>query len=191
MLRKTTSCFWSGKGSHRGWRVRLPDPSTRRATLRCCWSFGGRRYAMCTPLRMIFEPPACRMAAERATDDGVARLRQTLAEELDADDDRLIYPIVAWRLHSELAELSSQREPLAVLMRHAAASSQSRAAPRVVATRWDKTVWRAGLPGCTKSWSTSSREHKGKEAEAFWRRHMRARQGAAAPGDRRPPDLRK
>ena len=94
------------QGSHRGWRVRLPDPSLTARNVTMLLELRGATLRDVYVARMIFEPPACRMAAERATDDGVARLRLTLAEELDADDDRLTYPIVAWRFHSELAELS-------------------------------------------------------------------------------------
>ena len=167
------------QGSHRGWRVRLPDPSLSARNVTMLLELRGATLRDVYAARMIFEPPACRMAAERATDDGVARLRLTLAEELDADDDRLIYPIVAWRFHSELAELSGNAT-LAVLCATLQDISQSHAA-RVVATRWDKTVWRRAYRAHEKLVDLIA-EHRGEEAEEFWRRHMQLAGEQLLPG---------
>jgi DNA-binding FadR family transcriptional regulator len=121
--------------------------------------------------RTIFEPPASRMAAERATPEQVDGLRRTLAEELEADDDRLRYPIVAWRFHTELAELSGNAT-LAILSAALQQISQTHAT-QALAMRWERAVW-------AKAYRAHERlvdliaAGQGREAEAFWRRHMAA-----------------
>jgi DNA-binding FadR family transcriptional regulator len=157
------------RGSHLGWRVRLPDPSLTARNVTMLLELRGATVRDVYMARMIFEPPACRMAAERATPEDVERLRQTLQEELAADDDRLAYPIVAWRFHTELAELSGNAT-LAVLCATLQHISQSHAA-RVMSTRWDRTVWRRAYRAHEKVVDLIA-AGKGKEAEAFWRRHM-------------------
>jgi DNA-binding FadR family transcriptional regulator len=109
------------------------------------------------------------MAAEQATPEGIERLRQTLDEELTAHDDQVVFPVVAWRFHTELAELSGNAT-LAVLCAALQRISQSHAA-RAVSTRWDKTMWRRAYRAHQKVVDLIA-AGKGREAEAFWRRHM-------------------
>jgi DNA-binding FadR family transcriptional regulator len=157
------------RGSHLGWRVRLPDPSLTARNMTMLLELRGATLQDVYTARLIFEPPACRMAAERATPDGVAALRRTLAEELAVDDDRVAYPIVAWRFHSELAEMSGNHT-LAVLAATLQEISQSHAA-RMLASKWDRTVWERAYRSHEKVVDLID-AGRGKEAEAFWRRHM-------------------
>jgi DNA-binding FadR family transcriptional regulator len=157
------------RGSHLGWRVRLPDPSLTARNVTMLLELRGATLRDVYTARMIFEPPACRMAAEQATPGGIARLRRTLEEELAADEDRLAYPIIAWRFHTELAELSGNAT-LAVLSATLQHISQSHAA-RLVSSKWDRTVWRRAYRAHEKVVDLIA-SGKGKEAETFWRRHM-------------------
>ena len=159
------------RGSHLGWRVRLPDPSLTARNVTMLLELRGATLRDVYMARMIFEPPACRMAAERATAEGVEQLRRTLAEELEADDDQVVYPIVAWRFHTELAELSGNAT-LAVLCATLQHISQSHAA-RLVSSRWDRTVWRRSYRAHEKVLELIA-AGRGREAETFWRRHMEA-----------------
>jgi GntR family transcriptional repressor for pyruvate dehydrogenase complex len=159
------------RGSHLGWRVRLPDPSLTARNVTMLLELRGATLRDVYTARLIFEPPACRMAAEQATADGVAGLRRTLAEELAFDDDRLAYPIVAWRFHSELAEMSGNHT-LAVLVATLREISQSHAA-RMLASKWDHSVWQRSYRSHEKVVDLIE-GRRGKEAETFWRRHMEA-----------------
>jgi GntR family transcriptional repressor for pyruvate dehydrogenase complex len=157
------------RGSHLGWRVRLPDPSLTARSVTMLLELRGATLRDVYTARTIFEPPACRMAAERVTTDAVALLRSTLADELAADDDRLRYPVVAWRFHTELAELSGNAT-LAVLARALQMISQNHAS-RAIATRWDKRMWRTAYRAHEKLVDLIA-SGEGAQAETFWRRHM-------------------
>jgi DNA-binding FadR family transcriptional regulator len=159
------------RGSHLGWRVRLPDPSLTARNVTMLLELRGATLRDVYTARLIFEPPACRMAAEQATPEGVDRLRHTLAEELEADDDRTLYPMVAWRFHTELAELSGNAT-LAVLCATLQHISERHAA-RMVSTRWDRSVWRSSYRAHERVVDLIA-AGKGKEAETYWRRHMEA-----------------
>jgi GntR family transcriptional regulator, transcriptional repressor for pyruvate dehydrogenase complex len=157
------------RGSHLGWTVRLPDPSLTARNVTLLLELEGATLGDVYTARTIFEPPACRMAAEHAPEEEIERLRRTLEEELAADDDRAVYPVVAWRFHTELAELSGNKTLglIGATLQHI---SQSHAA-RMVSTRWDKTVWRRSYRAHEKVIDLIS-ARKGAEAEAFWRKHM-------------------
>ena len=157
------------RGSHLGWRVRLPDPSLTARSVTMLLELRGATLRDVYTARTIFEPPACRLAAERVTPEAVALLRATLADELAADDDRLRYPVVAWRFHTELAELSGNAT-LAVVSRALQLISQNHAS-RAIATRWDKRMWRAAYKAHEKLVDLIA-AGDGQQAETFWRRHM-------------------
>jgi DNA-binding FadR family transcriptional regulator len=157
------------RGSHLGWRVRLPDPSLAARHLTMLLELRGATLRDVYAARMMFEPPACRLAADHATPEGVHRLRRTLDEELAAHDDQVVFPIVAWRFHTELAELSGNAT-LAVLSAALQRISESHAA-RAVSVRWDKTMWRRAYRAHQKVVDLIA-AGKGREAETFWRRHM-------------------
>jgi DNA-binding FadR family transcriptional regulator len=157
------------RGSHLGWRVRLPDPSLAARHVTTLLELRGATLRDVYAARLIFEPPACRMAAEQATPEGIERLRETLDEELAAHDDQVVFPLVAWRFHTELAELSGNAT-LAVLCAALQRISQSHAA-RAVSARWDRTMWRRAYRAHQKVVDLIA-AGKGREAEAFWRRHM-------------------
>ena len=166
------------RGSHLGWRVRLPEPSLTARNLTMLLELRGATLRDVYTARTIFEPPACRLAAERVTAEGVERLRRTLDTELEADD-RITFPVIAWRFHTELAELSGNAT-LAVLSATLQHISQSHAA-RLVATRWDKTMWRRAYRSHQKVVDLIA-AGKGRDAEAFWRRHMELAGAQLLPG---------
>ncbi len=166
------------RGSHLGWRVRLPDPSLTARNLTMLLELRGATLGDVYAARTIFEPPACRLAAEHGTPEGVERLRDTLRRELDADD-RILFPIVAWRFHTELAELSGNAT-LAVLSATLQHISQSHAA-RLASTRWDETMWRSAYRSHQKVVDLIA-AGRGHDAESFWRRHMELAGAQLLPG---------
>jgi DNA-binding FadR family transcriptional regulator len=166
------------RGSHLGWRVRLPDPSLSARTLTMLLELRGATLRDVYTARTIFEPPACRLAAERADAEGIERLRAVLASELEAED-RVMFPIVAWRFHTELAELSGNAT-LAVVAAALQHISQSHAA-RLVSSRWDEGMWRRAYRSHERLVDLVAAA-KGKEAEAFWRRHMELAGEQLLPG---------
>jgi DNA-binding FadR family transcriptional regulator len=166
------------RGSHLGWRVRLPEPSLTARSLTMLLELRGATLRDVYTARTIFEPPACRLAAGRVGDDGVESLRRVLESELEADD-RVMFPIVAWRFHTELAELSGNAT-LAVLSAALQHISESHAA-RLVSTRWDESMWRRAYRSHEKVVDLIA-EGKGREAEAFWRRHMELAGAQLLPG---------
>jgi DNA-binding FadR family transcriptional regulator len=166
------------RGSHHGWRVRLPDPSLTARNLTMLLELRGATLRDVYTARTIFEPPACRLAAEHVTPEGIERLRDTLRSEMEADD-RNLFPIVAWRFHTELAELSGNAT-LAVLSATLQHISQSHAA-RLVSTRWDETMWRSAYRSHQKVVDLIA-AGRGNDAETFWRRHMELAGAQLLPG---------
>lgn len=156
------------RGSHLGWRVRLPDPSLTARHLTLLLELRGATLRDVYTARTLFEPPACRLAAERATPEGVDRLRRTLDAELDSGEQS-VFPVVAWRFHTELAELSGNAT-IAVLSAALQHISQGHAA-RLVSARWDQTMWRRAYQAHQRVVDLIA-GGKGREAETFWRRHM-------------------
>ncbi|HEX3781283.1 MAG TPA: FCD domain-containing protein [Pseudonocardiaceae bacterium] len=158
------------RGSHKGAVVSVPgsdlavDPFTillqlRGATLDDIYRF-----------RMIFEPQAVRIAAERASDEEISNLRDLLEEESRARRDAKAFPGVAWRFHTELARLSGN-----VTMTLIAETLER------ISERHARTV-ASGWPDAEKQLDRAYRAHKklvgliadrqGDEAERFWARHM-------------------
>jgi DNA-binding FadR family transcriptional regulator len=156
------------RGSHRGWRVRLPEASLTARNLTMLLELRGATLGDVYAARTIFEPPACRLAATNASAEGIERLRLTLADEIEADD-RVLFPVVAWRFHTELAELSGN-STLAVLSATLQHISQNHAA-RMLATRWSQTMWHQAYRSHERVVDLIA-AGRGREAEAFWRRHM-------------------
>jgi DNA-binding FadR family transcriptional regulator len=156
------------RGSHLGWRVRLPEPSLTARHLTMVLELRGATLRDVYTARTIFEPPACRMAAEHATAEGIERLRRTVDSEIDTDD-RTLFPIVAWRFHTELVELSSNTT-LAVLSAALQHISQNHAT-RLVSSQWDDTMRQRAYRSHQKMVDLIA-ARRGKDAESFWRRHM-------------------
>ncbi|WP_216892611.1 FadR/GntR family transcriptional regulator [Nocardia alni] len=158
------------RGSHKGAVVSLPgsdlavDPFTillqlRGATLNDVYRF-----------RMIFEPQAVRIAAEKASAQEISDLRELLDQEARARRDAKVFPGVAWRFHTELVRLSGN-----VTMTLVAETLEriSERHARTVASEW---------PDAEKQLDRAYRAHKklvgliadrqGEEAERFWAKHM-------------------
>jgi DNA-binding FadR family transcriptional regulator len=157
------------RGSHLGWRVRHPDPSLTARKVTMLLELRGATLRDVYVARTIFEPPACRMAAEVATETDILRLRHTLKEEVEADEDRTVFPIIAWRFHTELAELSGNAA-FAVLSATLQHISEAHAS-RWLSTRWDHSIWETTYQAHQKVVDLIA-AGKGKEAESFWRRYM-------------------
>jgi DNA-binding GntR family transcriptional regulator len=87
--------------------VRLPDPSVTVRSLTMLLHLRGATTSDIYDARMIFEPPAVRLAAENVTPEQIERLREVLDEGLAAmHANQLSYPIVGWRFHTELVAIS-------------------------------------------------------------------------------------
>jgi len=159
------------RGSHRGARVRLPDASVAARSLTMLLQLRGASLADIYTARAVFEPPAARMAAERATDEEIASLQATLDEELAAlAEGGASYPLVAWRFHTQLVELSGNAT-LAVLAGALEHISQ-RHALRVVASWGDRRDWKRDAERAHRKLVRLIAERDGKRAETFWREHM-------------------
>src|SRR5262245_2880501 len=165
------------RGSHRGSVVRMPDTSVTVRSLTMLLHMRGATTSDIYDARMIFEPPAARLAAERATPEQIERLRQVLDEGLAAmRADQLSYPIGGWRFHTELAAVSGNAT-LAV-MAEAFEHISAHHAVQVVAG-WAEN--------CTELVRRAERAHRklislieqgdGEAAETYWRRHMQVARG--------------
>ena len=145
------------RGSHRGSVVRLPDTSITVRSITMLLYLRGATTRDVYTARTIFEPPAARLAAEVATDEQIARLREVLEDELRAlAGPAVAYPTIGWRFHTELVELSGNAT-LAVMAAALEHISEHHAS-RVVA-EWsrerDRRRWSSPRRH-TASWSTSS-----------------------------------
>lgn len=161
------------RGSHRGSVVRLPDASVTVRSLTTLLHLRGATLQDIYAARTIFEPPAARLAAERATGGDIERLREILDQELDAlSTSAATWPIVGWRFHTELVALSGNAtlSVMAATLEHVSEHHASR-----VVARWSQD--QAELV------SQAGRSHRklvdliarrrGAAAETFWREHMR------------------
>ncbi len=94
------------RGSHSGAQVRWPDSSLAAKQVSMLLQLKGATLADIYTARLIFEPAAVGMAAQRATPEDIVRLRRTLEEEFAVMSDAASFPMVAWRFHTEVVELS-------------------------------------------------------------------------------------
>lgn len=160
------------RGSHRGSVVRLPDTSITVRSITMLLYLRGATTRDVYTARTIFEPPAARLAAEVATDEQIARLREVLEDELRAlAGPAAAYPTIGWRFHTELVGLSGNAT-LAVMAAALEHISEHHAS-RVVA-EWSPTE--------TSQVELAARAHRklvdliarrdGAGAERYWRKHM-------------------
>lgn len=158
------------RGSHRGPVASLPDAKLTARSFALLLQLRKGTVADIYQFRMIFEPAATRMAAENASDDELASLREVLDAEFASRDDFSAFTLLAWRFHSELVRLSGNTVMALVAetferisRRHAAeylanvenSQEQSELAYRAHSHLVDLLVKR-----------------KGREAERFWTKHM-------------------
>ncbi|MGE0305217.1 MAG: FadR/GntR family transcriptional regulator [Acidimicrobiia bacterium] len=159
------------RGSHRGARVRLPDASLAVRSVTTLLHMRGATLADIYQARSIFEPPAARLAAENASVEEIDALRATLDEELAAIDmEESAFPLVAWRFHTQLVELSGNAT-LAVVAGALEQISQ-RHAQRVVATWTDHEDWKRNAERAHRKLVDLIAAGDGKRAEQYWRTHM-------------------
>lgn len=160
------------RGSHRGSVVRMPDTSVTVRSLTMLLHLRGATTSDIYDARLVFEPPAVRLAAEVATAEQIARLHQVLDEGLaKMQADQLLYPAVGWRFHSELVAASGNAT-LAVM----AEAFEHISAHHAI------TVVAGWAENCERLVRRAERAHRkvieliaagdGEAAEAFWRQHM-------------------
>ena len=165
------------RGSHRGSVVRMPDTSVTARSLTMLLYLRGATTSDIYDARMIFEPPAVRLAAERATPAQIARLQQVLDKGLEAmRADELLYPTLGWQFHTELVAISGNHT-LAVMAEAFEHISAHHA--MLVVAGWAEN--------CTELVRRAERAHRklmslieqrdGERAEAYWRQHMQIVRG--------------
>jgi DNA-binding FadR family transcriptional regulator len=158
------------RGSHRGPVVSLPDSSVTARSVAIQLQLRDATLADVYRFRMIFEPPAARLAAENASPEGIAELRAILEEETVHQGDYAAFAAVSWRFHTALMNLSGNAtmaviaESLQHLSEQHAAQSLARAADR------DQQQV-LSLKAHHKLLSLVERG-AAVEAERFWTRHM-------------------
>jgi DNA-binding FadR family transcriptional regulator len=94
------------RGSHRGPVVSVPDSAVTARAFSMLLQVRRGTLADIYEFRLIFEPAAVRLAAERATADDVAQMRALLEEERAARSDPVGFPEVAWRFHTAVVRVS-------------------------------------------------------------------------------------
>jgi len=160
------------RGSHRGPVVSLPDISVaarsvaiqlqlRRATLADVYRF-----------RMIFEPPAVRMAAESATQQDIQALRAVLEEEDVRRGDFSAFAAVSWRFHTVLINLSAN--PAMAVIAESLQRISERHAAQSLAAADDRDKQQKRALRAHRKLVDLIEAGAGAEAEQFWRTHMAA-----------------
>lgn len=160
------------RGSHRGSVVRLPDTSVSVRAITMLLQLRGATLADIYTARSIFEPPAARLCALHASDDEIASLRATLDEELQAIEDGVVtFPLVAWRFHTQMVELSGNAT-LAV-MASALEQISQRHAEQVTRSQPDNEAFTRNAARAHRKMVALIEARDGETAEAYWREHMR------------------
>jgi DNA-binding FadR family transcriptional regulator len=158
------------RGSHRGPVVRLPDTGVTAQSFAMLLQLRGATLADVYRFRMIFEPPAARMAAQNATGAEVADLRQTLQDEADSLGDWALFTLVSWRFHTQLVALSGNvtMGVVAETLQHV---SSRHADLALVSLANRKSLGDRSMKAHHKLVELIA-DGKGPEAERFWERHM-------------------
>lgn len=159
------------RGSHSGPTARLPDASVTASSFAMLLQLRNGTTADIYQFRMIFEPVAARMAADRATQEELSSLRSLLDAEFKLQDDFSAFTVVAWRFHSEMVGLSGNRA-MALVAETFEHISQRHAA-----------VYMSNIENSQKQSQLAYKAHKrlvdlleqrrGADAEKFWLRHMK------------------
>jgi len=157
------------RGSHRGAVARLPGPAAAVRNMTMLLELRQATLADVYNARTIFEPPACRLAALHAPEADIARLGETLENEI-ATADPATYPVPAWRFHTELVELSGNAT-LAVVAATLQHISQRHATKVLLSSKDQDADRRAAIRAHRKVVDLIA-ARRGDEAERFWRKHM-------------------
>ncbi len=161
------------RGSHRGSIVRIPDASVTVRSLTMMLHLRGATLRDIYAARTIFEPPAARLAAEVATEEQIDRLRQIVEDEREAlAAAETEYPIVGWRFHTELMEMSGNATlaVMAAALEHITEHHASRVVAGWAGDRSERV--RKAEKSHRKLVDLIARRD-GAGAEAHWREHMR------------------
>ena len=159
------------RGSHSGARVRLPDASLAVRSMTVLLHMRGATLGDIYVARSIFEPPAARLTAQCASDEEIESLRATLDEELEAiATEGSAFPLVAWRFHTQLVELSGNAT-LAV-MANALEQISQRHAQQVVASSTEREEWMRIAERAHRKLVRLIATRDGAGAEQYWRSHM-------------------
>jgi DNA-binding FadR family transcriptional regulator len=160
------------RGSHRGPVVRLPDTGVTAQSFAMLLQLRGCTLADVYRFRMIFEPPAARMAAENATAEQVAELRQTVQEEDAAISDWALFTLISWQFHTQLVALSGNvtMGVVAETLQHV---SSRHADLALVSVANRKSLGDRSMKAHHKLVELIA-AGEGADAERFWERHMQA-----------------
>lgn len=158
------------RGSHRGSVVSRPDPGPTAESFSLLLQLRRATLADVYEFRSVFEPPAVRMAAERATGRDVERLRELLEREWEVRTDPDEFPRVAWRFHTELIRISGNVTMTVTAEMLEMISAQH--ARRAQVSWWDGDSQRrrAYRAHCRVVELIAGRD--GPEAERYWSEHM-------------------
>jgi GntR family transcriptional repressor for pyruvate dehydrogenase complex len=160
------------RGSHRGPVVVHPDGDVVARAVAIQLQLRGAALADVYEFRMAYEPAAARMAAERADDDGVARLRAVLTDEVAAVGDDHAFADAAWRFHSALVELSGNTTMGIVTASLQHISAQH--AERSMSGSAEHLRWQELSVKAHRQLVDLIEQRAGAEAERFWAGHMAA-----------------
>ncbi|WP_216892633.1 FadR/GntR family transcriptional regulator [Nocardia alni] len=158
------------RGSHRGPVVNLPDVGVAARAVAIQLQIRKTTLADVYRFRMLYEPPAARLAAMNATPESVRLLRRGLDDEAAAIGDSAAYAAAAWQFHSVLMDLSGNTT-MAVVTEGLQHISEQHSARGMVS-----------LPDQREQQERSFKAHcrlvdliemgDGARAEEFWARHM-------------------
>jgi DNA-binding FadR family transcriptional regulator len=159
------------RGSHRGPVVRLPDSRVTAQSVAMLLQLRGATLADVYRFRMVFEPPAARMAAENATEDDIELLRQTLRQEAAALGDWALFTEVSWQFHTQFVALSGN-VTMGVVTETLQRVSSRHADLALVAAANRKSLGDRSLKAHHKLVDLIA-AGQGPEAERFWEHHMK------------------
>jgi DNA-binding FadR family transcriptional regulator len=160
------------RGSHRGPIVSLPESSVVASSLAIQLQLRHATLADVYRFRMIFEPPAARLAAENATPEGIATLRAILDEETQSRGDFAAFAAVSWRFHTVLVNLSGNAT-MAVIAESLQHISERHAAQSLEAAI-DSDVQQVRSVKAHHRLVNLIERGAGSEAQTFWAKHMAA-----------------
>lgn len=160
------------RGSHRGPIANLPDAELTARSFALLLQLRKGTVADIYQFRMIFEPAAARMAAERATDAELGSLREVLDAEYGSRDDFSAFTVVAWRFHSELVRLAGN--PAMTLVAETFEHISHRHAAQYMSSVENSQEQSELAYRAHRRLVDLLTKRKGAEAERFWMRHMAA-----------------
>ena len=158
------------RGSHKGPVVVHPQVDVVARAVAIQLQLRAATLADIYQFRMIYEPTAARWAAENVTPEGVASLRELLAEEERVLEDRVAFASATWRFHSVLAGVAGNAtmEIITESLRHI--SEQD--AIRAMAAAPEGATWPRRALEAHRKLVALIEKGAGAEAERFWSRHM-------------------